>query len=161
MYTSLQVDLIPMAAIHLELVMAWRSHPLAYQFFKAQQGPLAWLEHKLFWEKRKNREDYIIRVQEDDVWRLVGSVNISALNTTLPEIGVILGEVTLHGKGVGTQAVRLGLMRLKQLGHKQAKASIHKDNAASQRLFQKLGFKKNTQQKLDIWEEYTLEEIHD
>jgi RimJ/RimL family protein N-acetyltransferase len=159
MHQAFVVSLIPMSEVDLELVMAWRSHPEAYRYFREQQRPLTWQEHWTFWQNRRNREDYIINVQEKNKKRKVGNINLSQLNTPQPEIGIIIGELTLYGKGVASQAVKLGLHRLVDLGHVQARVTINRNNPASQAVFKKFGFKKDPEQKDIEWEHYTLEKI--
>lgn len=159
MTTTLDVKLVPMTEKDLELVMAWRSHPEIFSFFKLQQKPLEWIEHHNFWISRVNREDYIICYQQNKQWRKVGNLNISLLHTSCPEIGIVVGEVSLHGKGVGSKAVELGLKRLLKLGHTKAKVSIHQDNAASNKLFKNFGFVKDSNNNSSPWLDYKLEDI--
>lgn len=143
----------------LEIVMAWRSNPDLYIFFEVQKKPLTWDEHYNFWFNRKNREDYIIEYNDNGHWRKVGNLNLSLLNREYPELGILVGEVTLHGKGVGSKAVALGLKRLKKLGHTKSAASIHQDNKRSQKLFEKFGFKKVEESAKSLWKKYLLESI--
>lgn len=148
------VQLRPLSEDDLELLMSWRSHPKAYKFFKAQKKPLVWAEHLAFWSRRKNREDFLILFQDDGRWRKVGSVNISALDTESPEIGIIIGELTAHGKGLGSRAAVLALKHLIQMGYLKAKAVIHKDNTASKKLFTKLGFSPTKKDSHGDWNTY-------
>ncbi len=134
------VRLVPMEATDLELLMAWRSHPLIYQYFEQQSQPLTWNEHYTFWKNRRFREDFIIHAKNDKIWRKVGSINVSKLNTTEPEIGILIGELTLQRQGVGSKAVTLIMAWLKKSGFSQARVSVHRENQASQKLFTKHGF---------------------
>jgi RimJ/RimL family protein N-acetyltransferase len=145
------VTIKPMTQDDLELLLSWRSHPDAYAFFRAQTGPLKWQEHFKFWKNRKNREDFIIYYLEDKKWRKVGSLNVSALNTEYPEVGIIIGELTAHHKGIGSKALSLGIAYLKKKGYTKARAVIHKDNLASQKLFTKSNFVPSE------WQEYILD----
>ena len=143
----------------LELLLSWRSHPDAYKYFKAQNGPLTWKEHYHFWTHRKNREDFLVLFKENGYWRKVGSVNLSALNTSTPEIGIIIGELTAHHQGLGSKALKLALKQLKKKGFNQAKAVIHRDNIASQKLFIKQGFVPENNMSNKEWGSYLLETI--
>ena len=94
----------------LPLIMAWRSNPLIYQGFYQQTEPLRWEEHLAWWESRnKDWREFIIVLVEDTEMRDVGVVTIGQLDHWSPEAGVLLGEVSLWGKGIGTQAVRGGI----------------------------------------------------
>lgn len=125
----------------LELILAWRSQPAIYKYFRVQKSPLTWQEHTTFWKKRKHRIDFIIEHKEK-TWRKVGTVNISQLDAAFPPIGILVGELTLQGKGIGSQALELAMVWLKRKGYKGASAEVHTSNLASQRLFKKNGFKK-------------------
>src|SRR3989338_7453110 len=89
----------------LELLIAWRSNPNVYRYFYNQDYPLSWGEHYRFWQTKHNRKDWVIYFQEDAIWRKVGSVYITKLHQKIPEIGIYIGEVTLHRRGVGTKAL--------------------------------------------------------
>jgi len=129
------------ATIHdLELLMAWRSHPEVYRHFSVQNRPLHWDEHYKFWTTRKNRLDWIIYYTDDTGTRKVGSVNITHLSDEVPEIGVFIGEVTLMGRGIGKQSVKMALNWLRSNGYSRVLAHISKANNRSQRLFASLGF---------------------
>jgi|SRR3990167_9687509 len=142
----------------LELILAWRSHPDIYRYFRVQKGPLTWLEHISFWERRKNRIDFMV-IYKEKQWRKVGTINISQLDEASPAIGILVGELTLQKKGVGSKALQLGLRWMQKKGFTQATAEIHKDNIASQRLFEKLGFcKTNVFEK--VWGIYVCN-LHD
>lgn len=154
-----EVQLVPMTVRDLELVMAWRSHPTAYQFFKAQEGPLRWAEHLKFWYSRKHRKDFIIKFYEDGRWRKVGNLNITLLNTQIPEIGIIVGELTAQNKGIGSRAIAVGLKKLTELGYSKAAVVIHIDNIASQRLFKKFKFRLMPDQTQSSWQRYVLESL--
>ncbi len=156
---TIKVKLVPMSIRDLELVMAWRSHPDAYQYFQAQNGPLVWSEHLRFWNSRTNRKDYIITVYEDGIWRKVGNLNLTLLNTNTPEIGIIIGELTAHNRGIGSKAVALGLQELKKLGFTQTTVVIHESNTASIKLFEKFHFVKGTKQNASPYKKYYLESL--
>ena len=125
----------------LELLMAWRSNELVYKYFAAQKKPLTWQEHINFWRLRKNRQDWIIYY----LGRKVGSVNATFLDTDCPEIGILIGELTLWGSGVGGKAVSLVLEWLKENNYKMAQAIIMPENTASRRLFEKLCFSESNE----------------
>jgi len=151
------ISLQPLKENDLELLMAWRSHPTTYHFFLQQQGPLKWEEHYTFWKNRKNREDLLIILQDEEDnggKRKVGSLNLSALNTSCPEMGILIGETSLHGQGIGSRAVKLGLDRLKNIDHHRAVASVHKDNHASQIIFEKNQFILGENENDLTWKKY-------
>lgn len=123
----------------LELIMAWRSHPEVNKHFLIQDGPLLWDEHYRFWQSRKDRIDFMIMYNDGTRFRLVGTVNVSNLSSN-PEIGILIGEITLMRKGIGKKALALVLEWLSMKGYEKAFAKISKFNEPSIRLFKALGF---------------------
>jgi RimJ/RimL family protein N-acetyltransferase len=124
----------PMSKDDLELVLAWRSHPDIYQFFRDQTGPLAWSEHKKWFNtKPTTRDDFVIRYQN----RRVGVISLDANNF----VSVYIGEQNLWGDGIATRALYWLCQRYKSEVD-EIKAEIHKNNEPSQHLFQKCGFQR-------------------
>jgi len=114
----------------LELMLAWRSDGKIYEHLKTQDEPLEWQEHVEWYGSRApGREDYIIM----NSGRRVGVVSITAES----DIVVYVGEKTLWGEGVGTEAVRRLLARTER---EQYWTVIYPENKASRRIFEKLGF---------------------
>ncbi len=119
------------------LTMAWRSHPLVYEGFYSQNEPLTWEEH-ISWVMSRNRDWSAFMVIYDE--RPVGYLNVTQLDHWEPEIGVYIGETTLWGKGVGREAVKLGLEYIKSKGKESCHTTILKSNTRALRLFKSLGF---------------------
>ena len=135
----------------LELLMAWRSNPAVYRYFYNQQSPLSWDEHYRFWQTKHDRKDWVILFQEDAAWRKVGSVYVTKLHQKTPEIGIYIGEVSLHRRGVGTKALTHALAWLQKNGYVAIQARIFKDNIESLKLFEKLGFRRDKTLQKDGW----------
>lgn len=125
----------------LPLMMAWRSNPLVYEGFYQQDKSLVWQEHLLWWHTR-NRDwrTFIIMLQEGDGLRPIGVVTIGQLDHWSPEIGFYVGEVSLWTRGIGREAVRLGLEYIKAYGCEYAHTTILDSNERSIRLMRSLGF---------------------
>lgn len=126
----------------LELMMAWRSNPKVYKDFYAQDEPLDWENHVDWWRSRKNRRDWIITINTKTKWRDVGNVNISGLDSEIPEVGVLIGEVTAWGQGIATKAVEFAVDWIRQHKFPKARARIMDHNEKSKRVFEKAGFKR-------------------
>lgn len=136
----------------LELTMAWRSHPDVYQGFYSQNGPLRWREHWAWWHGRSktygDRLDWIIMVEDGETRpRAVGriSVNLTPRPWALPEehadVGVLLGEVTLWGRGVAGQALEMVCAWLRQRGYARVAADIALSNKRTVAFFERHGFR--------------------
>lgn len=135
----------------LELLMAWRSNPLIYKFFYIQKEPLKWDEHYSWWISRENRIDWMILIEESNIVRRIGSVNVSQLDTDNPEIGVFIGELCLWGKHIGRYLVLRVLKWLKNMEYKRTHVRILENNFGSIKLFESLGFKKSKKGRVGEW----------
>ncbi len=114
----------------LELMMAWRSNPRIYKHFRQQEEPLEWSGHiQWFSTRSQERRDFIIESQG----RRVGVVAIA----TDGDVSIYIGEETLWGQGIATEALTLACERMDD---RALTAQIHVDNESSQRLFEKCGF---------------------
>jgi RimJ/RimL family protein N-acetyltransferase len=136
------VELRELQATDLELLMAWRSNPILYEWFYDQAGPLHWEEHYNWWINRRNRKDWIIVFNGEFKKRDVGSVNISMLNSDYPEIGIFVGEISLWGKGIAQKALEIAIEYLKNEKYSGATARVMNENIRSNNLFLKSGFNK-------------------
>ena len=131
------------------LTMAWRSHPLVYEGSYSQVEPLEWEEHTN-WIRSRNRDWHAFIIMYDN--RPVGILNFTQLDHWEPEIGVYIGEVSLWGKGVGKEAVRLGLEYIKAQGKESCHTTILESNERALRLFKSLGFKEICEpRKGEVW----------
>lgn len=143
----MNVKLIEANDEDLELIMAWRSNELIYRFFAKQKAPLSWEEHFNFWTHRKDRIDWMIVLEDEKTKdRKVGTANVSELNTPYPTLGLLIGEIPLWSKGVGTTALLKVLDYLKSKGYEGAKGWVDEKNLASQRFNDKCGLKRDKNQ---------------
>ncbi|MGQ3330756.1 GNAT family N-acetyltransferase [Halorubrum sp. FL23] len=143
---DLDISIRPLSWKDLELVLAWRSNPEIYQHFRLQEGPLNWSEHVKWYESRdSDRHDFIIRYLN----RRVGGVSIDSTD----EIGIYLGDFSAHGHGVATTALKWACARFSD--RTPLLAEIHEKNEASQRLFERCGFKKTSEN--DSWLKYSYD----
>ena len=120
----------------LELLLAWRSNPLIYDNFLLQDNPLMWDSHYDFWISKTHRYDYIVYYQN----RRIGHVSISKTNTELPEIGIMIGEIGLWGRGLGEEIIYSTLKLNIFKRYIVLVANIKKSNIRSLKLFEKVGF---------------------
>lgn len=127
----------------LPLIMAWRSNPLCYQGFYTQKQPLSWEEHINWWKSRnKDWREFLIVLVEGTHVRDIGIVTIGQLDHWSPEVGYVIGEVSLWGKGFGKEAVRLACDWLRMMGKEYCHTTIKDKNLRSIRLIKNLGFKR-------------------
>ena len=138
----------------LELVLAWRNNPEVYQGFYEQgylgKKLITWEEHQKFWSKHLDSETY-------KAWKIyyegkdVGIIWLDRLDNIMPEVGIYIGETTLHGKGVGKEALTSILKWLKSTNYQRAHAKILKSNKRSIRLFTSCGFARRGEAREGEW----------
>ena len=126
----------------LPLLLAWRNNPLVWEGTYTQKKCLHWEDHKAWWLSRNqdHRSFMVLFVNGTEI-RPVGVLHISPLDYWSPEIGIIIGEVSLWDSGVGTEAFRLGCEWLKEQGYKWTSTTVLKSNKGAIRMLKKLGFK--------------------
>jgi len=129
----------------LPLILAWRNHPLVYEGFYEQgylgKGLITWEEHCCFWAKHLNSETY-------KAWVICyENRNVGVVWKLENEIGIYVGEVTLHRKGIGKQVLSL----LAGTFNRTANAKILKSNFKSMRLFESCGFKRAGEAREGEW----------
>jgi RimJ/RimL family protein N-acetyltransferase len=128
--STVNVELRKAGLDDLELMLAWRSNPRIYRNFRDQDEPLKWEEHiQWFCTRSPKRRDYIIEYQG----RRIGVVAIARSG----DVGIYIGEETLWGEGLATDALKLACERISD---RSLHAQIHTENEASQHLFEKCGF---------------------
>ncbi|MFP8953870.1 GNAT family N-acetyltransferase [Natrialbaceae archaeon A-arb3/5] len=137
----MEIEFRPAKEGDLELMMAWRSHPQLYENLHSQDGPLEWDDHLDWWESREDRRDWIITVRTGERWRDVGIIALSGLDSDYPSVGVWVGEITLWGEGIATEAVKFSINWLQKRDYSGAVAGIYSWNNSSQQVFEKAGFK--------------------
>jgi len=115
----------------LELMLAWRSNPKIYRYFREQDGPLDWEAHKSWYESREpDQHDFIIHYEG----RRVGAVSLSSDD----DISIYLGDFSAHGRGVAKAT--LGWMCERFADRSPLFAEIYDDNTSSIQLFRSCGF---------------------
>lgn len=139
-----RISLRPATESDLPLMMAWRSNQEVYKGFYTQRSPLVWEEHvKWFRSRNSDWRTFIVLYEE----RPVGVVTIGQLDHWSPETGYYIGETTLWHRGIGTEAVGLGIEWIKEYACKHhhvtdVHTTILDNNEASIGIVKNLGFTK-------------------
>ena len=106
--------------------------------------PVGEARHRDWFESVQRREDTVIfgiRLREDD--RLIGSCQLHGISPIhrAAELQIRIGDPALHGKGYGTDAVRLLLdFAFRDLNLRRVYLHVFGDNAAAVRTYEKAGF---------------------
>ena len=85
---------------------------------------------------------FMIVLVEDNFARDVGFISISPLQYWSPEIGIIIGEVSLWGKHVGTKALKLACKWLKDRNYKHTMTTVLNTNLRAIGMLRNAGFER-------------------
>lgn len=83
--------------------------------------------------------------------RPVGYVNIGQLEHYSPEIGYVVGEVSLWGRGIGKEAVRQALEWVKTQGKEYCHTTVLKNNKRGIGILRSLGFVRRGEARKGEW----------
>jgi RimJ/RimL family protein N-acetyltransferase len=125
----------PIVEDDLELMLAWRNNPKIYKYLNSKNNKLSWEHHYNWYKNLKNAEYYMIIFDN----RRIGIVNVINLDKEYPELGVIIGETSLWGKGKGSEAVKLLIDDLHRRGYRKLCATTNKKNKGSNKIWNKFG----------------------
>ena len=133
----------------MALVLAWRNNPDVWRGTYSQRESITWREHQKWWGSREDHISFMVVLVVNNISRDVGILNISPLTYWSPEIGIIIGEVSLWGLGVGTKAFKLGCDWLKEKGYQWTSTTVLDSNVAMIKVLKKLGFKRTCEARKD------------
>ena len=138
-----QVSLRRLGNRDLELVLAWRNDHEVMRYLPTAQPPLRWEDHFEWFQRYQHLKAHLhwIVVYADGATR-PRSVGVVHYNLVTWEIGLLIGEKTLWGQGVGRISLEKALRDLVDPWDQLDRpwAVVHPENLASRRLFEGLNF---------------------
>ena len=146
MVQSAQVPAISIRPINeddLELLFAWRSDLEVIMYMPSLPRVPTWEEHMRWWKRGAEHHDWMVSMSDQDGVRRVGQTHFWP---STGEIGLIIGDKSTWGKGIGTEALKITIDYpiiqdyLKE--HDFIWTVAHPENERSQRLFTRVGFVK-------------------
>ncbi len=121
--------------------ISWLSNPIVNHFLEVKHKIPNLVEQKeLVSEKLLSCDELMlgIFVHED---LLIGSTIIRIEREKgVGEIGIMLGDTSFHGKGIGTQTLNLIIGWARDFGLRKLEAGAYFSNETSKRIFEKNGF---------------------
>jgi len=125
------ITVSPLERNDLELVLAWRSNPEIYRYFRQQDEPLDWEAHVKWFESRSpERYDFVIHYDG----RRVGVISLD----TSGRVSIYIGDFSAHNQGVATTALDWLCDRFEE--RTPLVAEIHRSNETSKQLFTRCDF---------------------
>lgn len=145
MLKSTQITLTPLRPGDLPAMYEWINNR-ELVILNGPFRPVGVAEHEAWFNSVQQRPDVVIfaiRLLEDD--KLIGSCQLHSINRThrSAELQIRLGDASQHGKGYGTEAVRLLLeFAFKDLNLRRVYLHVFSTNLAAIRVYEKAGFVK-------------------
>ena len=141
---------------HFELCLTGYQNPTVYQnsegiFDESKIPDLNYVERMCKYLANAG-ELYYIEVKENEIYRPIGDVTVKPEN---PPIAIWVNDY--HGKGIGSLVMEAVMGRLRDLGYRKITGStVYKWNIPSQRLHEKLGFRRTGEEENEILYEADL-----
>ncbi len=122
-----------------ESFVLWLNDPEVNEFLEVRHNPPNLETQKEYVKacRQSLTKAYLGIFKQDE--SLIGSVTLNSRETSV-EIGLMIGEKSLQGKGFGTEVVETVSQWAREQGFKEITAGYLQENKRSARLFEKLGF---------------------
>jgi len=127
-----------------DFLVRWRSNPDFYQYFRSST-PIT-KENHLEWYKKTylndfSRFDFILIDKQSE--NKIGYVGVSKVNDedNSFEISYLIGEIEFQRRGLACESIIKMIDIMLKEGYSTIYAEIHKENIASIKTIQKMGFK--------------------
>ena len=143
MYRGTKVQLGPLERKHLSENVKWLNDPEVTKYLRFFEpidieGEQRWYEDLL---KDNSRKVYAIKIVDGEY---IGNLQLSNINLhdRKAELGILIGEKNLWGKGYGTEAVQLALrLAFEGLNLNRVYLKTLTSNKRARRCYEKAGFK--------------------
>ncbi len=125
-----------------ETYVNWLNDPKINKHLEVRHNPPTLLEQIKYVSEcieSKNKLLFGIFLMEN---KLIGTLKLSFINSRTAEIGIMIGEKSMQGIGVGKNTISLIIKWAKENNLLKLTAGYEVKNIASAKLFESLGFKK-------------------
>jgi RimJ/RimL family protein N-acetyltransferase len=138
----MKVTLRPLSESDALTSYRWRNDAEVWKFTGSRPTTVVTVELELEWIRkvlaRPDERRFAICVGDQQTY--VGNVQLTHITSRDAELHLFLGERTVHGQGVGTEATRMLLEHARSLGLEQVYLSVHRENVSAIRAYEKCGF---------------------
>jgi RimJ/RimL family protein N-acetyltransferase len=152
-----QVRLRPLEREDLHVFVEWFADPEVLEFL-GLHNPLSQAREEKWFDKilegPEDEHPFAIEVYEGGGWRVIGNIAFFGISTISrnAEIGIVLGDKSVWGRGCGTEAMRLMVDHgFKNLNLHRIHLQVVAENTRGIRCYEKVGFQHEGRQRDDIW----------
>jgi RimJ/RimL family protein N-acetyltransferase len=125
-----------------ETYVNWLNDPIINKHLEVRHNPPTLLQQMKYVSECIESKDKLICGIFSMENRLIGTLKLSFLNSHTAEIGIMIGEKSMQGIGVGKNTISLIKKWSKENNLSKLTAGYEVKNIASAKLFDSLGFKK-------------------
>lgn len=162
MLTSNRVILREIEEGDLDLIVKWRNDPdvLRYLF---SYLPISSSSQRQWYQRylEDDRQQAFVIVLKDGN-RPIGTVGLSAIDhrDQKAEMGIMIGEKTQRGRGIGEEALRLLIdYAFTQMNLRKIKALAFADNVVAIKLYEKCGFQLEGTLKQEVYKDGQFKDV--
>ncbi len=141
-----KVSLAPLAAEDAKTCYEWFVDPEIRRFVSSHTLPNTFEKSKNFIEEMNvSTSDVLLGIFTRPEGEYIGNIALHGIDRDNMNafFGIVIGLSKYHGKGIGTEAVRMLLeYAFRDLGLNMVFLNVFADNARAIRSYEKLGFKK-------------------
>ena len=124
-----------------DALVRWRSDPDVIRYFRnptpvTREGHLKWLTGS--YQNNPDRHDFIVIEKESE--SPIGTVGLNMSDDGLCEVSYMIAEPGFQRRGYAVEAIRAVMDEAQKEGIHAFMAEIHRDNTASIRTIERLGF---------------------
>jgi RimJ/RimL family protein N-acetyltransferase len=152
--TGSQVALRPLEVEDAPQLQRWMNDPEIHQYLR-QFRPLTAAEERQWLEKLHERtEDHVFGVVLREGARLIGTCGLHrvALPHRSAELGILIGDRDVQGRGHGAEAIRLLLdYGFGTLGLHRVGLQVYANNDRGIRCYEKVGFRREGVRRESRW----------
>jgi [ribosomal protein S5]-alanine N-acetyltransferase len=127
-----------------ERYLGWLNDVDAMRYIVAASQTKALSDLKRYVKEHSGRSDILfLGISEKETGLHIGNIKYEPVNPDFgyAVMGILIGEATWRGKGVGTEVLRTSATWLKENRNiKQILLGVHEDNIAGIKSYQKVGF---------------------
>jgi len=149
------VALGPRRREHLSLYLRWINDFGTTRTLGVPMQPMT-IEQETAWYERAAAEDgsYVFTIYERSSWNAIGNCDLTNVNLQhrRAEVGIMIGEPEMRGRGYGTEALRLLLdFAFTMLGLHSVMLRVYAYNYAARRCYEKVGFRETGRRRESRW----------